>query len=324
MKLFGVTTGILALLNVVQSNLTAQADQFPSRTIRFIVPYQAAGTTDIVTRVVAQKLTERWGRSVIVENRPGGNGLIAISQVAAAEPDGYTLLSVASSRLTLTSATSRKQVDFGRDFAPITRIGFVPNVVVVHPSLPVTTIPELIALAKAKPGALAYGSQSIGSNGHVTAELFQQRAGVRLTHIPYKGSAPAVQDLLAGHIQIMFDNLPTVLAAIKSGQLRALAVTTAQRSDALPEVPTVEESGLPGFDTSAWFAVTAPKAVPSAIRTEIENAIIAVLAIPEVRSRLKTAGIDAVADGSAALIKRIREESSMWDEVLTKGNIKLE
>ncbi len=323
MKLRNILS-LVGLLAGVTWAVAASGQQYPSRTVTFVVPYQAGGSTDILARVIAQKLTDRWHQRVIVENRPGGNGSIGINQVARADADGTSLLAVASSRLVLSGATTRKQIDFEQDFAPVTRIGFVPNVVVVHPSVPAKTIAELIALAKSKPGQLTYGSQSIGSNGHLTGELFQQRAGIKLLHIPYKGSAPAVRDLVGGQINLMFDNLPTVLAPIQDGKLRALAVTTIERSDSMPDVPTVAESGLPGFDTSAWFAVLVAKKTPEPVRAEIESAIVSVLAMPDVRSLLKKAGIIVASEGSANLLQRVNEESALWKELLTKADIKLE
>lgn len=314
----------VAVLFAATSDFVAHAQQFPSRTVTFVVPYQAGGSTDILARVIGQKLMDRWQQRVIVENRPGGNGSIGINQVARGDADGTTLLAIASSRLVLSGATTRKQVDFDQDFAPISRVGFVPNVVVVHPSIPATTTAELISLAKSKPGQLTYGSQSIGSNGHLTGELFQQRAGVKLLHVPYKGSAPATRDLVAGQINLMFDNLPTVLGPIKDGQLRALAVTTNERSDFLPEIPTVAESGLPGFETTAWFAILVAKKTPEPIRAEIESAIHAALDMPDVRALLRNAGIVVAHEGSDNLRRRVDEESAMWTKLLTDANIKLE
>ena len=318
---FFLATVILA---VSASSSGALGQAFPGRTVSLVVPYQAGGTTDILARVIAQKLAERWDQRVIVENRPGGNGSIGINQVARSEPDGTTLLAIASSRLVLSGATTRKQIDFESDFAPISRIGFVPNIVVVHPSIPAKTIAELIALAKSKPGQLTYGSQSIGSNGHLTGELFQQRANVKLLHVPYKGSAPATRDLIAGQINLMFDNLPTVLAPIQDGQLRALAVTTKERSDSLPDVPTVAESGLPGFETSAWFAILVAKKTPEPIRAEIETAIHSALDMPDVRALMKNVGIVVAHEGSADLLQRVAEESAMWTQLLNDANIKLD
>lgn len=313
------------LVLFLTGTLTVHASDFPSRTVTIVSPYQAGGTSDIIARVLAQKLQERWGKPVIVENKPGANGGIGVNMVTSAAPDGYTLLAVASSALTLNPLFySKLSYNVGRDLAPITRTGVVANVLVVNPSLPATDVKSLIALARHKPGALTYASQGIGSNGQVTGELFKQRAQLDILHVPYKGSAPAVQDLLAGQVQIMFDNLPTVLQLIHSSKLRALAVTTAQRAPQLPDVPTIAESGLPGFDTSAWFALLAPKATPEPIRTEIERATIAALTATDARERLRAVGINVAADGAAALQKRITDETAMWRKVIKKAGIKVE
>jgi tripartite-type tricarboxylate transporter receptor subunit TctC len=303
----------------------AGAQGFPSRVVTIVSPYQAGGTSDIIARALAKALTDRWGQSVIVENRPGANGGIGVTAVAHAAADGHTMLAVASSALTLNPVVYKSlSYDVGRDLAPVTRTGTVANVLVVNPSVPARTVAELIALAKAKPGALTYASQGIGSNGHVTGELFRQRAGIDIVHVPYKGSAPAVQDLIGGQVQIMFDNLPSVLPQIKAGLLRAIAVTTAVRSAALPDVPTIAESGLPGFDTSAWFALLLPKGVPEAVRGEVERSVVAVLQTPQVREPLRAAGIEVAADGSAALAKRIDAETQVWRDVVGKAGIKVE
>ena len=244
--------GFLALTG----SLNANADEFPNRTVTIVSPYQAGGTSDIIARILAQKLSERWGKSVIVENRPGANGGIGVTAVARAAADGTMLLAVASSALTINPLFySKLPYDVDNDLAPVTRTGRVTNVLVVNPSVPVKNVQDLIALAKAQPGKLSYASQGNGSNGQVTGELFKQRAGVDILHVPYKGSAPAVQDLLGGQVQLMFDNLPSVLQLIRSGQLHALAVTTSVRDPQLPDIPTIAESGLIGFDTSAWFAL---------------------------------------------------------------------
>jgi len=303
----------------------AYAEEFPARTVAIVSPYQAGGTSDIIARILAQKLSERWGKNVIVENRPGANGGIGVITVTRATPDGHTLLAVASSALTINPLFyPNLPYDVDRDLAPITRTGIVTNVLVVNPTVPVDSVQSLIALAKAKPRSLSYASQGIGSNGHVTGELFKQRAGIDILHVPYKGSAPAVQDLLGGQVQLMFDNLPTVLPLIQAGKLRAIAVTTAKRDSHLPNTPTIAESGLAGFDTSAWFALLAPKTTPIAIRAEIESAAIAVLAETGTRERLRAAGINVAADGSGALAKQIGDETQMWRDVINKASIKAE
>jgi tripartite-type tricarboxylate transporter receptor subunit TctC len=313
----------LALFLAFIPHAAARAADFPSRTVTIISPYQAGGTSDIIARVLAQKLGERWGKPVIVENKPGANGGIGVNAVINAAPDGYTLLAVASSALTLNPLFYPElNYDPVRDLAPITRTGAVTNVLVVNPAVPVKDVKSLIELAREKPGMLTYASQGTGSNGHVTGEFFKQRAQIEILHVPYKGSAPAVQDLLAGHVQIMFDNLPSVLPLIRAGELRALAVTTAERSSELPDIPTIAEAALPGFNTSAWFALLVPKATPAAIIQDIERTAVAVLTAPETQERLRSAGVDVVADGSSELLKRMTSETAVWREVFTRGGIK--
>ncbi len=303
----------------------AQAQSFPSRAVTIVSPYQAGGTSDIIARVLAQKLSERFGQNVVIENRPGANGSIGVNQVVRAEPDGHTLLAVASSALTLNPIFYKSlSYDVGRDLAPITRTGQVTNVLVVNPSVPAKDLKELVALAKAKPGELIYASQGVGSNGHLIAEQFRLRAGIDYRHVPYKGSAPAVQDLLGGRVQIMFDNLPSALPQIQSGNLRALAVTTAERSSLLPDVPTIAEMGYPGFDAPAWFAILSAKPVPSAVRAEIEKAIVESLKSPDVRDKLKAAGVEVAADGADELAKRITDETQMWRDVVSKAKIEVQ
>lgn len=315
---------LFALLLVVLS-CSVHADDFPSRLVTIISPYQAGGTSDLIARVLAQKLQERWGKTVIVENKPGANGGLGVNAVTSAAPDGHTLLAVASSALTLNPLFYEKLgYDPVRDLAPITRTGTVANVLVVRPTLPVNDVKSLIALARQKQGALTYASQGIGSNGQIAGEFFKQRTKTDILHVPYKGSAPAVQDLLAGQVDMMFDNLPTVLQFVRSGQLRAMAVTTAQRSPELPDVPTIEEAALPGFDISAWFALLAPKATPAAIRQDIEQAAIAVLTEAETRERLRAAGVEVVALGSGELERRIISEAAMWRDVVAKARIRAE
>lgn len=311
----------LATLSLVAG---AQAQTFPSRTVTIVSPYQAGGTSDIIARILAQKLSERFGQSVVIENRPGANGTIGVNQVVRADPDGHSLLAVASSALTLNPIFYKSlSYDVARDLAPITRTGQVSNVLVVNPSVPAKDLKELVALAKQKPGELIYASQGVGSNGHLIAEQFAQRAGIDYRHVPYKGSAPAVQDLLGGRVQLMFDNLPSALPQIQSGNLRALAVTTAERSSLLPDVPTIAEMGYPGFDAPAWFAILTAKTVPAPIRAELEKAIVESLGAPDVRAKLNAAGVEVAADGAASLNDRIARETAVWRDVVSKAGIEL-
>lgn len=300
----------------------ANAQTFPSRAVTIVSPYQAGGTSDIIARVLGQKLSERFGQNVVIENRPGANGGIGVNQVVRADPDGHTLLAVASSALTLNPIFYKSLgYDVARDLAPIARTGLVSNVLVVNPSVPAKDLKELVALAKQKPGELIYASQGVGSNGQLIAEQFRLRAGIDYRHVPYKGSAPAVQDLLGGRVHLMFDNLPSALPQIKSGNLRALAVTTAERSSLLPDVPTIAEMGYPGFDAPAWFAVLTGKNVPAPIRAELEKAVVESLKSPDLREKLKAAGVEVAADGADDLARRIQTETETWRDVVKKAGI---
>ena len=304
---------------------SALAQTFPAHPVTIISPYQAGGTSDIIARALAQKLGETWPQPVVVENRPGANGAIGVEAVARAPADGHTLLAVASSALTLNPTIfPNLAYDVGRDLTPITRTGQVTNVLVAHPSVPAKTVAELIALAKSQPGRLSYASQGVGSNGQLNGEMFKMRAGIDLLHVPYKGSAPAVTDLVGGQVQLMFDNLPSVLQQIRAGNLRAIAVTSATRSALLPDVPTIAESGLPGFDTSAWFAILAAKDTPDALRTKLEGAVVTALSDRDVRARLSGAGVEVLGDGAAVLADKIETDKSMWKDVVNAAKIKVE
>jgi len=323
---------LLALLFVIppvgaiaQTSAQTSAQKFPTNVVTVVSPYQAGGTSDIIARLLGQKLSERWGQSVVIENKPGANGSIGVNTVTRAAPDGHTLLAVASSALTLNPLVYKTiAYNVERDLAPVTRTGLVANVLVVNPSVPAKTLQELVAIMKAKPKNVIYASQGIGSNGQVSAEMFARRAGVELLHVPYKGSSPAVKDLLSGNVHLMFDNLPSVLPLIRAGKLRAIAVTTAQRSDLLPDVPTVAESGYPGYETDAWFAILVAKSTPEALRARLESDIVAVMQEPEVKEKLHAVGVVAKADGSAALAETITKDTKMWREVITQAGIKVE
>ncbi|WP_194482160.1 tripartite tricarboxylate transporter substrate binding protein [Bradyrhizobium sp. CCBAU 53338] len=316
---------ILLAVVLTLTNSLAWAQSFPSRPVTIISPYQAGGTSDIIARTIAQKLRERWSQPILVENRPGANGAIGVQTVARTAPDGHTWLAVASSALTSNpSIFGNLNYDVQRDLAPITRTGQVPNVLVVNPSVPAKTVAELIVFAKANPGKLAYASQGIGSNGHLNGELFAMQTGIRLLHVPYKGSAPAVTDLLGGQVQLMFDNLPTVLPQIQAGTLRALAVTTGTRSSLLPNVPTLAEAGLSKFDTSAWFAVLVARSTAKEIRTQLEETLHAVLTDPEVKAQLTSAGVEPLGQGAADLAEKIEADTAMWRAVIEGARIKME
>jgi tripartite-type tricarboxylate transporter receptor subunit TctC len=316
---------LVLLLLVGDREMSARAETFPNRQVTIISPYQAGGTSDIIARSLARKLGDLWHQTVIVENRPGANGGIGINAVAHAPADGYMLLAVASSALTLNPLFYPKlSYDVGRDLAPVSRTGVVPNVIVVNPQVAATDLKSLIALARSKPGSLNYASQGTGSNGHMTGEMFRQLAGIDIVHIPYKGSVPAVTDLIGGQVQMMFDNLPSVLEQIRAGQLRALAVTTRARTPLLPDVPTVAEAALPEFDSSAWFAVLVARRTPEAVRAQIEQAVVSVLNDRDIRDSLGALGVTVAADGSAELANRIEQEARAWKDVIAKAGIKPE
>ncbi|GMO93236.1 Bug family tripartite tricarboxylate transporter substrate binding protein [Bradyrhizobium sp. TM239] len=303
----------------------ASADPFPNHPVTIISPYQAGGTSDIIARALAQKLRQMWSQPVVVENRPGANGAIGVQAVVRAPADGHTLLAVASSALTSNpSVFQNLSYDVRRDLAPVTRTGQVPNVLVVNPSVPAATVKQLIALAKENSGKVSYASQGIGSNGHLNGEMFGMRTGISLLHVPYKGSAPAVTDLIGGQVQVMFDNLPSVLAQIEAGKLRALAVTAGRRSPLLPDVPTLTEAGLANFDTSAWFAIMVAHNTTDEIRLKLEDAFRSVLADPETKAQLVAAGVEPLGKGAADLADKIGADTAIWKEVIEAAKIKVE
>ena len=267
---------LLALLAVPLASLVgpapAAAQAFPNKPVRLVVPFPPGGPLDTVGRALAQKLTEAWGQSVIVDNRPGAGGNIGADLVAKAAPDGYTVVMGAlSTHAVNPSLYAKMPYDAVKDFAPITLVAITPNVLVVNPSLPVNSVRELVAYAKANPGKLAFGSGSNGSAGHLAGELFKADTGTDLLHVPFKGAAPAMQALLSGDIQLMFDNLASASAQVKAGKLKALAVTTARRSPLAPDLPTMAESGVPGFDISTWFGLLAPAGTPPEIVGQVER-----------------------------------------------------
>jgi tripartite-type tricarboxylate transporter receptor subunit TctC len=269
----------------------SSAQPYPAKPIRFVVPFPPGGPLDIMGRGVAQKLQEAWGQPVVVDNRPGAGGGIGADLVAKSPGDGYTLLMGAVSTHAINPSLYAKiPYDPQKDFVPVALVAQVPNILVVNPSLPVHSVKELIDYARAKPGSLSFGSGSTGSTGHLAGELFKTEARVDMVHIPYKGGAPAMQDLLAGQTQLMFDNLANALPQVKAGKLRALAVTTLKRAPAVPDLPTVAESGLPGFDLTTWFGVFVPAGTPRATVVQLNAEIVKALASKDLADRLAAMG----------------------------------
>ena len=303
----------------------AQAPAYPTKPIRLVVPFPAGGATDILARAVAQKLTEAWGQAVVVDNRPGAGGNIGSELVAKATPDGYTLeMGTVGTHAINASLYAKMPYDHVKDFAPVILVAGVPNVLVVTPSLPANSVQELIAYAKANPGKLNFASSGSGTSIHLSGELFKVMAGVEMTHIPYKGSAPALQDLIGGQVQLMFDNLPPSLPQIKSGKLRALGVTTATRSAALPDTPTIAESGLPGFEASSWFGVLAPAGTPPAIVAKLNTEIARWLATPEAREKLVALGATAAGGTPEDFARHIAAETAKWAKVVKDSGAKVD
>jgi tripartite-type tricarboxylate transporter receptor subunit TctC len=301
------------------------AANYPSKPIRIVVPFAAAGTTDILARAVGNEMQKAWGHSVVVENRPGAGGNLGSDIVAKAAPDGYTLLVGAVSPQAINVTLYPKMpYDVMRDFVHITLLAAVPNLLEVNPNVPVKTVRELIDLAKAKPGQLAYASSGSGTSIHLSAELFKTMAGVDMLHIPYKGSAPAVTDLIAGQVQLMFDNLPSSIAQVKAGKLRAIAVTTLQRSPALPDVPTIAESGLPGYDASSWFGMHAPAGTPKEIVNKIYVTVARALHTPEMVERLSTQGAQPVGNTPEEFTEFVRAEIAKWAKVVKASGARVD
>ena len=286
----------------------AQAQAYPARPIRFVVPYAPGGPLDLIARAIGQKLTEATGQAVVVDNKPGAGGNIGADIVAKAAPDGYTIVMGAVATHAINPTLYPKiPYDPVKDFTPVAMVAVVPNVLVVNPALPVKSVKELIDFAKAKPSSLNFASGSTGSTGHLAGELFNALAGVQMVHIPYKGGAPAMADLLAGQVQLMFDNLANALPQVKAGKLRALAVTTAQRSAFAPDLPTLAEAGVPGFDLTTWFGIFLPGNAPRDIVLRLNTEINKPLNAPDMKDRLEKMGAEPPANNTperfAAFIK---------------------
>jgi len=305
--------------------LGALAQSYPNRPIRLVVPFPAAGTTDILARAAAQKLTESLGQAVIVDNRPGAGGNIGSDLVAKSAPDGYTLLmGTVGTHAINPSLYSKMPYDHVKDFVPVVLVAGVPNVLVVNPALPVNSVADLIKLAKDKPGTINFASSGSGTSIHLSGELFKTMAGVDMTHVPYKGSSPALTDLIGGQVQVMFDNLPSALPQIKGGKLRAIAVTSLKRAPALPDIPTISESGLPGFEASSWFGVLAPAGTPAPIVARINAEVNRWLQSADAREKLISQGAEAAGGSPEQFAAHIRAESEKWAKVVKASGAKVD
>ena len=313
------------LLAVVLLGLAgpALAQDYPSRPVRWVSPWPPGGANDIFSRALAQKLQDTFGQPVVVDNRPGAAGAIGTEHVAKSPADGYVLtLGSSPTHAIAPSLNPALPYDPLRDFTAVTLVAVVPNVLVVNPALPAKSVRELVALAKAKPGSLNFGSAGNVTSQHLSAELFKVMAGVDMVHVPYKGTAPALADLLAGQVQLAFDNVPALLPHIQSGKLRALAVTPAARSQALPDLPTVAEAGLPGYDASVWFGVFVPAGTPRPVVNRLHGEIAKALAAPDLKARMASMGAEVSGLGPDEFRDFWRREIPKWADVVKAANIK--
>ena len=309
-------TKILAAVNASFIACAALAQPYPSRPVRVVVPFAPGGPNDIIVRLLTPKLGETLGQAFVVENRAGAGGNIGTDYVAKSVADGYTLLSVGPGSLIINPLIGKVGYDTERDFAPITLMARAPNALVAHPSLPARSVAELIALARSKPGAINYASGGNGSTPHLAAALFASMAGVELTHVPYKGTAPATADLVGGQVQIAFLGIPAVLPYAKSGRLRVLAVTGRRRSPELPDVPTVDESGVPGYEVSPWYGLLAPAATPGAIVERVALEATRIVRAPETREKLALAGAEAAGSTPEEFAAVIRADTATWSRIV--------
>ncbi len=307
---------------VIAAPAFAHAQNYPDKPIRLIVPFAPGGGTDITARTIAQKLTERLGQTVVVDNRPGANGTIGVDLAAHAAPDGYTLSMISSSHSVNVSLIKKLPYDLVKDLAPITQATTQPYALVIHPSLPVKSVKELIALARAKPGAINYGSSGTGGLSHLSGALLASLAKINIVHIPYKGGSPAMIDVISGQIQMLFSTILQSHAHLKAGRLRALAVTTAKRSPAEPSLPTMQEAGVPGYEVAGWYGVVAPVKVPQPILTTLNREIVAILQEPDVARKLAGDGSEPVGSTREAFGAHIRSEIAKWRKLVVEAGIR--
>lgn len=301
---------------------TVGAQGFSSKPIKVVVPFPPGAFNDTLGRTLAQEFGKGFAPGSHVDNKPGGGTVIGTDFVAKSAPDGHTILIVAFPFALINSLHTQSKIDVTRDFAPLAWAGSTPNLLVVNPNSTYKSVKDLLAAAKAKPGTIPYASTGNGSSNHLSMELLKVMSGTDLTHIPYKGSAPAVTDLIGGQVQALFDNVPNVIQHIKVGRLRALGITTAKRSPAMPDIPTIDESGVPGYQVSVWFGVVAPAATPKDVVAKLNTEINRILSLPDVKERFNAAGIDIGGGAPEVFDKHIREQVATWGKVVKDANIK--
>jgi len=314
------SVGGLLVFAALVLTVQAHAQNYPNRPVRLVVPFSPGGAADVPGRILTQKLSDVLGHQVVVDNRPGAGSTIGADSVAKAPPDGYTLLMISNTHFVSAALYKKLPYDSLNDFAPVTQVTSAPNVIVVHPSLPVKTVKELIALAKAKPGKIDYASSGNGSTQHLTGALFIKMAGIDMTHIPYRGSGPATADLLAGQVTVGFPGIAGMLPQIRAGKLRALAVTGTKRSTELADVPTVAEAGVTGYDVTAWFGITAPKGVPREIVLKLHAEFLRVLKSPDVQRLMLNAGQEVVWQETSELFgEMLKIEAAKWARMVKES-----
>ena len=303
--------------------MTVHAQQYPTRPVRFVVPFAPGGSTDTLARTLSIKLADALGQQVVVDNRSGGNGNIGMEIVARSPPDGHTIVLGYIANLAIAvSLYSTLPFDPVRDYAPVTQLAISPNVLTAHPSVPAKNLKELIALAKAKPGQVTFASTGVASVGHLTGELLNSLAGMKMLHVPYKGGGQAIIDLLGGHVQVMFSGFTAAMPHIKGGKIRALAVTGARRSPALPDVPTIAEQGFPGVEATAWYGVLAPAKTPRPIVTRLHDETVKALKLPDVKERLDGLGFEIVGSTPEEFGAYIKSEIKKWEKVVKASGAK--
>jgi len=317
-------TRVLALLFAANVALLAHGAEFPTRPVRIIVPSTPAGGLDVLARLLAPKLTEKWGQQIVIENRAGAGGIIGTEIAAKATPDGHTLLLVAAGYSANPFLYKKLPYDTPKDFAPVTILGFAPNVLVVHPSVGASTLKELIALAKQKPGQLTYASSGVGTSGHLAMALLERSAGVKMVHVPYKGAGAATAAVVAGETQMLFSATAAVMPQVKSGRIKALAVTSARRWPSIPDVPTVAEAALPGYAVDGWYAMLAPARTPKPIVNRIYSDVAEILKMPDVAARIEAAGFEVSGITPAEFAQYIDRELRKWSAVIREAGIRAE
>jgi tripartite-type tricarboxylate transporter receptor subunit TctC len=315
---------VLAVSGMLGVQVAASAQTFPSKPIRWIVATPPGGGADILSRALGQKLAERWGVPVVVENRGGAGGIIGMEATARAAPDGYTML-MGTTNFTVNAAIREKlPYDTLKDFTPITLVAVQPFLFLIHPALPAKSMREFIALAKARPGQISYASTGTGGGQHMSMELLKTMTGIDVVHVPYKGSAQGTTDLISGEVQATLASVLTAGEYVKAGRVRALAVTTSKRSQLFPNLPTIAEAGVPGFEFTAWFGVLTPAGVPPAIATSLHDNLIKVLALPEIKQQIAAQGADIVGSSQEEFAQRIRTEIPKWKKLIADAKIKPE